>query len=489
MINISDFVDVRALPNHMVIGAERIGANQRELMVVEDPATGSPFAEIPAGTVEDVNDAVATAKSALEKSWKSVTPQERGRILSRTADIIRRDAERLACIETLDSGKPIREAKGDIETAAQYFEYYAGIADKLQGDTIPLGKDFISFTLHEPVGVTVHIIPWNFPLVTTARGVAPALAAGCTAVVKPAELTSLTAIILADILMEAGLPTGVYNVVTGKGSEIGNALTSHKDVAHVTFTGSVITGKTVMQSAADNVASVTLELGGKSPVVVLKDADMDAALEGTLKAIFMNAGQVCSAGSRLVIERAVHEQMVEKLVQRSEAFDIGHGLQDPSLGPLVSETQVNIVDTYVAGARERGVEVATGGNRALVDGLEEGSFYQPTILNNIPVDEIVAQEEIFGPVLAVQVVDSAEQAISVANSTDFGLVAGIYTRDITKAMHFARDVGAGQVFINQFFAGGVATPFGGVKNSGFGREKGLAALASYYQVKCVTTRI
>ncbi|MCP4983859.1 MAG: aldehyde dehydrogenase family protein, partial [Gammaproteobacteria bacterium] len=420
---------------------------------------------------------------------RTTTPAQRGRILAKTAALIRQDAERLACIETLESGKPIREARGDIETAAGYFEYYAGIADKLQGDSIPLGPDFMSFTLHEPVGVTAHIIPWNFPLVTTARGAAPALAAGCTAVIKPAEQTSLTSLILADILLQAGLPAGVCNVITGYGAESGAALTAHPDVSHVTFTGSVPTGKTVMKTAADHVASVTLELGGKSPLVVLADADLDAAVEGTLKAIYLNAGQVCSAGSRLVVDRKVHAAMMERLVPASEAMALGHGLDDAQLGPLISAEQLKKVADYVDGAKARSISVATGGRIGEVADMEGGFFYTPTILDNVPTEEKVVQEEIFGPVLCVQVVDSPEQAIAVANGTDFGLVAGIYTRDISRALEFARDVDSGQVFINQYFAGGIGTPFGGTKQSGFGREKGLAAMASYYRVKCITARL
>jgi len=477
------------LPETMVIGGEHVAAQSGRKIDTVDPATGEVIAQFPAAGADDVDRAVADSKTALKADWRSVTPMQRGRILSRTAALIRKDATRLAQIETLESGKPIREANGDIETAASYFEYYAGIADKLQGDTIPLGKDFMSFTLHEPVGVTAHIIPWNFPLVTTARGVAPALAAGNTAVVKPAEQTSLTSIILADILIEAGLPAGVCNVITGYGDEAGGPLTAHPDVAHVTFTGSVPTGKTVMKTAADHVASVTLELGGKSPVVVLADADLDEAVEGTLKAIYLNAGQVCSAGSRLVVERPLHAAMMERLVPRAAALELGHGLDDAPLGPLISDDQLNRVAGFVDAAKSRSVKVATGGNTVQVNGMEGGYFYAPTILDDLPADEAVVQEEIFGPVLCVQVVDSAEQAIDVANGTEFGLVAGIYTKDITRALRFARDVDAGQVFINQYFAGGVATPFGGTKNSGFGREKGLAAMASYYQVKCITARI
>jgi len=475
-------------PGLMVIGGKRVEAASGERIETLDPATGAAFASFPSATPDDVDRAVADSKRALRGEWRAPTPTARGRLLTEVARLVRRDGAALARVETLESGKPLRESLGDVETAASYFEYYAGMADKLQGDSIPLGTDFMSFTVHEPVGVTAHIIPWNFPLATTARGVAPALAAGNTAVVKPAEQTSLTALMLADLLDEAGVPAGVYNVVTG-GPATGRALTGHPDVRHVTFTGSVPTGKDVMKHAADHVASVTLELGGKSPLVVLADADLDAAVEGTLKAIYMNAGQVCSAGSRLVVERPVHAAMLERLAPRAAAMRAGHGLDDPDIGPIISDRQLDKIAAYVDGARQRGVAVAAGGERVTVPGLEGGYFYAPTILDDCAPDDVVVQAEIFGPVLAVQVVDSAEEAIAVANGTEYGLVAGIYTRDVVAALRFARDVDAGQVFINQYFAGGVPTPFGGTKNSGFGREKGLAALASYYQVKCITARI
>lgn len=477
------------LPKGMFIGGKYVEATGGQRIETIDPGTGQVFADFPAAQADDIERAVSNSRVAFRGAWRQTTPAQRSRILIRAAALIRQDAERLATIETLDSGKPLAEARGDVETAAAYFEYFGGIADKLQGDTIPLGPDYISLTLHEPVGVTVHIIPWNFPLVTTARGVAPALAAGNTAVVKPATQTPLTALALGALLQQAGLPDGVYNVVTGYGSTIGNVLSSHPGIDHVTFTGSVPTGIGVMKAAAEGVTSVNLELGGKSPVVVLEDADLDAAVEGTLKAIFTNAGQVCSAGSRLVIERAVHSAMMGKLVARTEALTIGHGLDEPKLGPLISSAHRTLVARYVDGARARGIAVATGGHEVSVAGCDGGYFYAPTILDSVPSADVVIQEEIFGPVLCVQVVDSPEEAISVANDTPFGLCAGIYTKDITRALRFARDVEAGQVYINQYFAGGVATPFGGTKLSGFGRDKGLAALASYYQVKCVTARI
>lgn len=479
-----------ALDLRMAIDGKRVEASDRARMTTEDPATGRVIGSFPAATADDVDRAVASSKAALKGAWRAMTPTARGRVLSRAAAILRREAERMARIETLDSGKPLREARTDIETSAAYFEYYAGFADKLQGDSIPLGMDYMSFTLHEPVGVTAQIIPWNFPLTTTARGVAPALAAGCTAVVKPAALTSLTSLLLADLLDEAGVPPGVYNVVTGSGSKAGAALVAHPDIAHVTFTGSVETGQGIMRSAASHVASVTLELGGKSPVVVLADADLDAAVEGTLKAIYTNAGQVCSAGSRLVVERKLHAAMMERLVPRAAAMTAGHGLDDPPIGPLVSAEQLRTVGEHVERARTRNsLTIAVGGRPLKVPGFEGGHFYAPTIIDDAPADAPAVQEEIFGPVLTVQIVESAEEAIAVANGTEFGLCAGIYTRNISRAMAFARDIDAGQVFINQYFAGGVPTPFGGTKMSGFGREKGLAALSSYYRVKCVTTRL
>jgi aldehyde dehydrogenase (NAD+) len=377
----------------------------------------------------------------------------------------------------------------DIESCARYFEYYAGIADKMQGDTIPLGPDYLSLTLHEPVGVTAHIIPWNFPMVTTSRGLGPALAAGCSAVVKPAEQTPLSTLALMDILTEAGLPPGACNVVCGPGAITGDALASHPDVSHVTFTGSVKTGKAVMTAAARNVASVTLELGGKSPLTVLADADIDASVEGILKAIYTNAGQVCSAGSRLVIERPVADEVIARLLKRVAGFKFGRGLDNPDLGPLVSDVQLTKVAGMVKAARDRGIEVLHGGDVAKVSGLEGGWFYKPTILRVNDTRDAIAQEEVFGPVLVVQVVDSFDEALAVANSTEYGLVAGIYTRDVSKALRFAKAVDAGQVFINQFFAGGVETPFGGTRRSGFGREKGLEGLRSYFRVKTITARI
>lgn len=453
-----------------------------------DPASGEVLTAVAIATEAIVDAAVESSARAL-KVWRAMLPAERARALMRVAQLIRRDAEYLAKVESLDSGKPLREAKGDIETSARYFEYYAGMADKFEGTSIPLGLNFISFTLREAIGVTAHIIPWNFPLVTTARGVAPALAAGCAAVVKPAEQTPLSALLLGPIMEEAGIPRGIYNVVTGPGSTTGASLVSHSMVAHITFTGSVATGKRVMHAAADHVASVTLELGGKSPIVVLGDADLDAAAEGVIKAIFTNAGQVCSCGSRLVVEKSIAPALLEKVVTTAKAMKGGRGIDNPDLGPLVSDKQLAKVADYVQQGRKRGLEILCGGDFMKVSGLEGGYFYQPTLLMCPDAADPVIQEEIFGPVLAVQLAHDFDEVVALANGTDFGLVAGIYSKDASKGMRFARDVDAGQVYINQYFAGGVETPFGGTRSSGFGREKGLAALQNYSRLKTITSKI
>lgn len=476
-INLDPFIDGAHVPT-----------DSKDAIPTYDPATGEVLCDVPVADGAVVDRAVQSAKAALKGAWADITPANRSQILYRVAQGIRARAEELATVESLDSGKPLREAKGDIETSARYFEYYAGMADKLQGDTIPLGPNFVSFTQHEPIGVTAHIIPWNFPLVTTTRGLAPALAAGATAVIKPAEQTPLTALMLGAILKEAGVPDGVVNIVCGSGATTGAPLVAHPDIAHVTFTGSVATGINVMRSAAQHVASVTMELGGKSPVVVLDDADQDDALEGVLKAIFTNAGQVCSAGSRLVIERGCADAFIEKLRARVREMTPGRGIDDPALGPIVSRQQLEKIDGIVAASVKAGAELLEGGRILQPEGLG-GWFYAPTLLKADGIDTPAVQQEIFGPVLTIQIADDFDHACKLAECTEFGLVAGIYTADFSKGMRFGRMVSAGQVYINQYFAGGVETPFGGTKNSGFGREKGLEALRAYFAVKTITAKI
>jgi len=474
---------------HFIDGAWRASA-AGGMMETYDPGRAEPHASFAAGSAEDVELAVAAARRAGAGTWKKVLPRERGAILSRTAALIRQNAERLAIAEVLDSGKTLAEARGDVGGAARTFEYYAGAADKNEGASFPLGEDYASFSINEPVGVTAHIIPWNYPLSTTARGVAPALAAGCSAVIKPAEQTPMTALILADLLHQAGLPAGTCNVVTGTGAAVGAPLAAHPDVRHITFTGSTFTGINVMNAAARNVASVTLELGGKSPNVVLADCDMERALADVAGAIFENAGQICSAGSRLVIERAIHDEFIEKLVARAGTLVRGHGLTDRvNFGAVNSAEHLAKIASYVEGARQRGRAIAGGGNVVHDPDTGRGWFFEPTVIDALPADDPVVQEEIFGPVLAVQVVDDFDEALAAANCTQYGLVAGIFTKDVSKAHRFAREVDAGQVYVNEYFAGGIETPFGGNRRSGIGREKGLIALASYCKTKSVTIRI
>ncbi|WP_346891815.1 aldehyde dehydrogenase family protein [uncultured Roseibium sp.] len=454
-----------------------------------DPGRGEAFATFAAGTRAEVDQAVASARRAFDSVWRDTAPVERARILQRASGLILENLDRLAVAESLDSGKPLNEALGDVRGAARCFEYYAGACDKLQGDSFPLAPDYLGYSIHEPVGVTAHIIPWNFPISTTARGLAPALAAGCTVVAKPAEQTPFTALMLAEILVQAGLPDGVCNVVTGTGAEVGAPLTSHPDVDHITFTGSVVTGQAVMTAAAREITHVVLELGGKSPVVVLDDCDREKALEGVMGAIFENAGQICSAGSRLVIERGIHDQFVEDLVKRTKTLKLGHGLRNPDMGPVNSAAHLEKIAGFVDRARANGGDIAIGGAVAADPETGKGWFYEPTIIDRAAQTDEVVREEIFGPVLTVQVADDADHALALANDCQYGLVAGIYTRDFAKAHQLARKIDAGQIFINEYFAGGIEVPFGGNKKSGFGREKGIEGLKSYCKTKSIAARI
>lgn len=479
---------VEGLPTgHFIHGATVAGATGETIESL-DPGLARPFATFAAGNAADVEQAVESAQKGLSV-WRDTAPVERCRVLSRMATVIREKCDYLAFVETLDSGKTLAEARGDVQSAIRCFEYYAGAADKLEGRSIPLGPGLTSWTEREPVGITAHIIPWNYPTSTFARGVAPALAAGCAAIVKPAETTPFTALILAAWLVEAGLPAGVLNVVTGFGLDAGAPLVRHSLVSHVTFTGSVATGIGAMQAAAANVTGLTLELGGKSPLIALADCDVDRAVDGALWAIFSNAGQICSAGSRLVVERPIHDRMLERLAGKARALRLGHGLSPAAeVGAINSKLHLDRIAAHVDAARRRGCRIVTGG-QATVDGeTGQGWFFEPTIIDGAPVNDPAVQDEIFGPVLTVQVVDSEEEAVAVANGTEFGLVAGIYTRDIGRALKIARHVEAGQVTVNDYWAGGIEVPFGGTKKSGFGREKGLEGLDAYTRTKAITIR-
>lgn len=452
-----------------------------------NPATEEPLARVARANAEDVDRAVQAARKALSGPWSRMAPKERAGLLFKLAAALREQVEEFAELETLDQGKPIQTSRREVLSTARFFEFYAGAADKLYGDTIPLGPDYIDFTLLEPLGVTAHIVPWNMPLNMIGRSVAPALALGNTAVVKPAEQTPLTALKLAELFERLGFPPGVYNVIPGFGEDAGAALSSHPGIDGLTFTGSVDTGRLVMKAAAEHIKPVVLELGGKSPHIIFADADLDLAVAEAAKAIYANCGQVCSAGSRLVVENRIKDEFLERLVAHSQKLKVGPGLDAPDLGPLNSAEHHQKVLHYIGLGQEEGAELLTGGSRPA--SLERGYFVAPTIFGGVQPSMRIAQEEIFGPVLAVLTFDDEEEALQIANGTKYGLVAGIFTNDINKALRLARGVQAGQVFINEYFAGGEETPFGGYKQSGFGREKGLESLRNYCQVKNVAIRL
>jgi aldehyde dehydrogenase (NAD+) len=471
----------------MYINGEWIAAASGEQFVTVDPATEEGIATVPRGTAADVDRAVAAARAAFEGAWRQLKPKERARLLFDLARAIESRVDAFAELETLDSGKPLPLSRGEVLSTARYFEYYAGAADKFHGETIPLGPDYVDFTLRQPLGVTAHIVPWNMPLNMVGRSVAPALATGNTAVIKPAEQTPLTALRLAELFEEVGFPAGVYNVVTGYGEEAGAALSRHPGIDSMTFTGSVETGRLVMRAAAEHIKPVVLELGGKSPHIIFADADLDLAVAEAAKGIYTNCGQVCSAGSRLLIAESIKEPFLEKLIARSQAIRLGPGLESPDMGPLVSAEQYERVLAYIDIGRAEGAQLVTGGGRP--DYLKRGYFVSPTIMDGVEADSRVAQEEIFGPVLAVLTFHDEEEALALANRTRYGLVAGIFTNDINRALRLATGIQAGQIYVNEYFAGGEETPFGGFKQSGFGREKGWAALYNYTQLKNVAIRI
>jgi aldehyde dehydrogenase (NAD+) len=472
-------------PARHFIGNRWVAPADGATLPMIDPSDGQPFAAIASGTPPDVDAAVRSARAAFDGPWGRLAPAEKGRLLARLGRAIQDHAKELALIEARDCGKPLAQARNDVAACARYFEFYGGACDKLTGETIPYPGNYTVLTWREPHGVTGHVIPWNYPLQIFGRSVGGALAAGNACVMKPAEDACLSLLRVAELAAEAGLPEGALNIVTGLGRDAGAALAAHPGIDHLSFTGSPPTGAFVAGEAAKRHCPVTLELGGKGAQIVFADADLDAALPVIVNAIVQNAGQTCSAGSRLVVERSRYEEVLEKLGARFAALKVGPAFADLDCGPLIRATQLARVRGFVADAKRDGYPtVATG---TIVPDAPAGGFYvEPRLVRDVPVGSRLACDEVFGPVLAAMPFADEADAIGIANGTPFGLVSGVWTRDGGRQLRMARAIRSGQVFVNSYGAGGgVELPFGGVKHSGYGREKGFEALIGFTALKTV----
>lgn len=467
------------------IGGHWVDAASGETLPVIDPSTGEVFDQLARGAAADIDRAVVAARTALSGAWGKLTATERGRILSTMSQVILSRSEELAQLEARDTGKPLTQARSDIAVAARYCEFYGGAADKLHGQQIPYLNDFHVVLLHEPYGVTAHILPWNYPAQMFGRSVVPALAMGNAVVLKPSEDACLTPLAFCLIAQEAGLPDGALNIVTGLGEEAGAALTAHPGINFVTFTGSPEVGRLVQKAAGDRLIKCVLELGGKSPQIVFADADLDRAAATILKAITQNAGQTCSAGSRLLVQESIHHEFVEHVKKCFARSRAGSPVMDLDCGPLINAAQKERVEGFIRRAIASGVPLLAQGKVA--DGVPAGGYYvAPTMFGPVPSDHELACDEVFGPVLSVIPFKDEEDAVRLANATDFGLLAGIWTRDGSRQTRMAKRMQCGQVYLNCYGAGGgVELPFGGVKHSGHGREKGFLALEEFCVVKTV----
>ncbi|HVF64376.1 MAG TPA: aldehyde dehydrogenase family protein [Casimicrobiaceae bacterium] len=475
-------------PAQHFIGGRFVAPVTGSTVPMIDPSDGAPFAAIARGSAADIDAAVTAATTASAGAWGRMSPADKGRALMRIAQTIGTHAEELALVEARDCGKPLKQARADALACARYFEFYAGAPDKFHGETIPYTPGFTVLTWREPHGVTGHIVPWNYPLQIFGRTVAAALAAGNACVVKPAEDACLSLLRLAQLAQECGLPDGTLNIVTGLGGEAGAALAAHPGVMHVSFTGSPATGATVAKACAERHCPVTLELGGKGPQIVFADADVDAALPVLVNAIVQNAGQTCSAGSRVLVEKSLYASLLDKLGARFASLQAGPALADLDCGPLIRASQRDRVRGFLESARRDRIDIVAQG-RLADDAPSNGFYVPPTLLRDVPREHRLACEEVFGPVLAAMSFNDEEDAVRMANGTDFGLVAGVWTRDGARQLRMARAVRAGQVFINNYGAGGgVELPFGGTRHSGHGREKGFEALYGFTALKTVVLK-
>jgi aldehyde dehydrogenase (NAD+) len=475
------------MQNHYIANASTPSLSGRTLQMI-DPSDGQPFDEIARGNADDIDKAVRAARRCYDTVWSKLSATERGRLLMRLSVKIAEHAEELVLLEQRDCGKPTKQARADALALARYFEFYAGACDKLHGHTIPYQDGYSVFTWREPYGVVGNIIPWNYPMQIFGRSVGGALAAGNVCVVKPSEDACLSVLKVAQLATEAGFPAGAINIVTGYGHEVGDALARHAGVDHISFTGSPRVGTLIAQVAAERHCPVTLELGGKSPQIVFADADLDAAIPTIVNAIVQNAGQTCSAGSRLLVDDLIYENLLERLGHAFNNLRVGPAAMDLDVGPLIRQSQQQRVWDFLSDAQVAGIAMVAQGS--VVDEAPQSGFYQaPTLLRDVPITHRLSQEEIFGPVLCAMKFNDEDHAIQLANATRFGLVAGVWTRDGSRQMRMAKRVQSGQVFINNYGAGGgVELPFGGVKSSGYGREKGFEALYGFTTLKTVALK-
>ncbi|MBE9054499.1 aldehyde dehydrogenase family protein [Sphaerospermopsis sp. LEGE 08334] len=478
---------VKIGPTQLLINNEWVESVSKKKFATINPATGEVICEVAEADAADVDKAVQAARKAFNGEWRKISATERGNLLYRLADLIEENIDELARLETLDNGKPINDSVGDIESVIACYRYYAGWADKVQGKTIPINGPYFCYTRHEPVGVVGQIIPWNFPLLMQAWKLAPALATGNTVVMKTAEQTPLSALRVGELIVEAGFPAGVVNILSGYGPTAGAAIAYHHDIDKVAFTGSTEVGHLIMEAAAkSNLKRVTLELGGKSPNIVFADANIDAAIQAAHEAIFFNQGQCCSAGSRLFVEAKIYDQFVNRSVEAARQRTVGDPF-DPNTqqGPQVDQEQFNRVMSYIESGKREGAQMLYGGNRV----GDRGYFITPTVFADVRDEMKIAQEEIFGPVMSIIKFQDVEEVIQRANNTMYGLAAAVWTQDITKAHAIANNVRAGTVWVNCYDVFDAAAPFGGFKQSGMGRELGEYGLQQYTEIKTVTIKL